>query len=502
MNTPLPSITSGRAVLIGTAAYSSLDLGEIPHSLRNIRSLRDILTDPELSGFAQQDVTVVGDPRSPEDIMRPIATAAGEAQDVLLVYYSGHGLLAGDNSDLHLSLTGSEPDAPWTSLPFSYLAGVVKQARAAAKIVILDCCYSGRAHADLMGDQAQLVKNQLAVEGLYCLTSAPETKRSKAPVGDEYSAFTGHLLAAMKEGIPSVGPVLRMSDLYGEVRSRMRSTSFPLPEQCNKKDAGSFPLVRNKSHSFAIIESPLLNLDFSRSRAVVVGCAEYESEELQQQPACRNDAHKFREILLDAEIFGFESEHCSLVIDPATPSDLLEPLEDAAGEAEDILIIYYSGRTALSEEGTLEFCTRNTRLNRLASTAISASLIARIVERSRAREHVIIADVCMGGRLTDSFTSVRNCSVLSGTGRLEHSVIEGDHSLFTRKLLATLKAGIPGAAPHLNVLDVFQEVRRHGDGDSPSPTFSLNGVSQVRCLLRNRSEAAALSAPHHCLMTA
>lgn len=501
-STALPSFISARAVLIGTAAYSSQDLEEIPHSLRNIRGLTDVLTDADLSGFAPKHVVLVADPRKPEDIMQPVTTAAAEAEDVLLVYYSGHGLLAGDDSNLHLSLTGSEPDKPWTSLQFSYLASAVKEARAATKIVILDCCYSGRAHTDLMGGEAQTVQAQLAVEGLYCLTSAPQTKRSKAPKGERHSAFTGYLLAAMQEGIASAGPVLRMSDLYGEVRSRMRATTLPLPEQCNKKDAGSFPLVRNKAYSPAVTELPSIELDFSRSRAVVFGCGTYETEHLHPLPSSLNDAQEIHETLLNTEIFGFKTDHCTLVTDPATPSEMLLPLEDAAEEAEDVLFIYYSGHSLISDDGSLNLSTRTTQIDRLASTTLPASLIARVVAHSRAQEHVIIADACYAGQLADGFASVPDCYILSGTGRTQQALIDGEHGLFTKRLLKTLRSGIPGAAPHLTLIDVFLDMQRSNDNSFPSPRLSLSGVRQSRCLFRNRSESANPSAPHACLMTA
>ncbi|MCX5379392.1 caspase family protein [Streptomyces sp. NBC_00091] len=233
-------------MLIGTATYTSRDLGAIPHSPRNIRGLAAALTDRTVGGFAVRDVRLVDDPREPQDIMRPVAAAAEQAEDVLLVYYSGHGLLTGANSDFHLSLRGSEPDQPWTSLAFSYPARLVKQSRAAVKIVILDCCFSGRAHADLMSAESRLIRDQLAVTGVYSLTSAPENRLSKAPEGDTYSAFTGFLLTTMWAGVPGAGPVLGMSDLYEEVRRRMRDTDFPLPEHCDKTGAGALPLLRNR----------------------------------------------------------------------------------------------------------------------------------------------------------------------------------------------------------------------------------------------------------------
>ncbi|WP_405652774.1 caspase domain-containing protein [Streptomyces sp. NBC_00019] len=491
---------AARAVLIGTATYRMLE--KIPHSYNNIRGLAGVLTDPELSSFTSEHVRLVDDPATPADIMQPLKQAAEDAEDILLVYYSGHGQLSGENSELHLTLTGSEPEAPWSSLPFSYVADIIKQSGASTKVVVLDCCYSGRAHSDLMSDPSQLVKDQLAVEGLYCLTSAPKHRRSKAPDGDTYSAFTDYLLDTLKSGIPTAGPLLRMTDIYGDVRKRMRATKFPLPEQCNKKEAGDFSLTRNRAYGASLAEPAVPELDFSRSRAVVIGCATYDDDRLTQLPSSRNDALAIRRTLLDATIFGFAPEHCTLVLDPATPADLFGPVGDAAEDAEDLLLVYYSGHSAISHNGDLALLTQGSRTDRLSYTAAPASVLAGILGESRAREHVVIADACYGGRLTDAFsTAMADVYTLCSAGRTTQAYVVGDHGAFTAKLLKTLQAGIPGAAGHLNLIDVFSAMQ-DSDGSEPGPFLSLSGTNKLRCLLRNSSDEINTSAQHSCLMTA
>ncbi|MFE7810751.1 caspase domain-containing protein [Streptomyces sp. NPDC057433] len=497
--TRLPN-AAARAVLIGTTTYRMFE--KIPHSYNNIRGLAGVLTDPELSSFTSEHVRLVDDPATPADIMQPLKQAAEDAEDILLVYYSGHGQLSGENSELHLTLTGSEPEAPWSSLPFSYVADIIKQSAASTKIVVLDCCYSGRAHSDLMSDPSQLVKDQLAVEGLYCLTSAPKHRPSKAPDGDTYSAFTHYLLDTLTGGIPTAGPLLRMADIYGDVRKRMRATKFPLPEQCNKKEAGDFPLAHNRAYGASPAEPAVPELDFSRSRAVVIGCATYDDDRLSQLPSSRNDALAIRRALLDATIFGFAPEHCALVLDPGTPADLFGPVADAAEDAEDLLLVYYSGHSAVSHSNDLALLTRGSRMDRLSYTAASASVLAGILSESRARELVVIADACYGGRLSDAFsTTTADVYMLCSADRTRQAYAVGDHGAFTAKLLKTLQAGIPGAAAHLNLIDVFSAMQDSNDSE-PAPFLSLSGTSKIRCLLRNSSDEINASAQHSCLMTA
>ncbi|MFB8127042.1 caspase family protein [Streptomyces bacillaris] len=497
--TLLPN-NAARAVLIGTATYRTLN--KIPHSYNNIRGLAEVLTAPELSSFTPDHVRLIDDPATPADIMQPLKQSAEEAEDILLVYYSGHGQLSGENSELHLTLTGSEPEAPWSSLPFPYVADIIKQSDASTKIVVLDCCYSGRAHSDLMSDPLQLVKDQLASEGLYCLTSAPKHRTSKAPEGHTYSAFTHYLLDTLKDGVPAAGPLLRMTDIYGNVRKRMRATRFPLPEQCNKKEAGDFPLVRNRAYGASLPEPAVPELDFSRSRAVVIGCSAYGDDRLQPLPSSRNDALAIRRALLDATIFGFAPEHCTIVLDPATPADLFGPVADAADDAEDLLLVYYSGHSAFSHPGDLALLTEGSRMGRLSYTAAPASVLAGILSESRASEHVVIADTDYGGRLSDAFSATRaDIYTLCSTDRTSAAYVVGDHGAFTAKLLKTLQAGIPGAAAHLSLIDVFSAMQ-NSDGSPPAPFLSMSGTSKIRCLLRNCSDRTNTSAQHSCLMTA
>ncbi|MET7370874.1 caspase family protein [Streptomyces sp. NPDC005566] len=497
--TLLPN-TTARAVLIGTATYRTFD--EIPHSYNNVRGLCELLTDLELGSFTPEHMRLIDDPATSADIMQPLKQAAEEAESVLLVYYSGHGQLTGENSELHLTLTGSEPDAPWSSLPFSYVADIIKQSGASTKIVVLDCCYSGRAHSDLMSDPSQLVKDQLATEGLYCLTSAPKNRPSKAPEGHTYTAFTHHLLESLRDGVPMAGPLLRMADIYGDVRKRMRATKFPLPEQCNRKEAGDFPLVRNRAFGEDRATSFVPELDFSRSRAVVIGSSTYDDDMLGVLPSCRNDALAVRQVLLDKNIFGFAPEHCTLVLDPATPADLLGPVGDAAEEAEDLLLVYYSGHSAVTNEGDLTLLTRRSRMDRLSYTAAPASVLAGILGESRAREHVVIADACFGGRLSGAFaTTMADVYTLCSANRTGRAMATTDHGVFTANLLEMLQVGIPGAAPHLNLIDVFSALQ-NSDGSGSAPFLSLSGTSKIRCLLRNGSDEINTATEHSCLMTA
>ena len=79
-------------------------------------------------------------------IGRYLRSAASEAEDLLLVYFVGHGLVSGRRHELYLGLPDSEWAEPeWNSLEYDKLRSSVLDSPAATKIIILDCCFSGRA---------------------------------------------------------------------------------------------------------------------------------------------------------------------------------------------------------------------------------------------------------------------------------------------------------------------------------------------------------------------
>ncbi len=245
----LPNFAASRAVLVGVAAYHDPGLVDLPAVAENVAALLGVLTDPTLSGFADAQVTVVLDPADARAVMAPVLQAAAAADDLVLVYFAGHGILAGDGVELHLATGDSVPEQPWTSLPFAYLARVLRRAHATTKILLLDCCYSGRAARDLMGDAVHLAVNQVGVDGVYVMTSTSGTRAAKAPTGHRYTAFTGGLIHAMRHGTATAGDLLGMPQLFQVVRARMHAAGWPIPEQYHHNNAGNLALVRNATRS-------------------------------------------------------------------------------------------------------------------------------------------------------------------------------------------------------------------------------------------------------------
>ena len=200
----LPDPGRSRAVLIGASTYSHLE--DLPAVRNNLSGFRDVLVAPALGGLPADNCTVVAEPARPVDVYRTLRQQAAAAEDTLLVYFAGHGR-TGSRNELFLCLPDTDPDElPYSAWPYDELRRVVADSRATKKVVILDCCFSGRALADQAGDE-ETILGQVGIEGTYLLTATAANAVALAPPGERYTAFTGTLLGLLNKGIPD-GPEL------------------------------------------------------------------------------------------------------------------------------------------------------------------------------------------------------------------------------------------------------------------------------------------------------
>jgi uncharacterized caspase-like protein len=87
-----------RAVIIGVNSSQSADLSLLKYAERDAIELRNVLTDPEIGTFDPADVDLlVGADATSRNIKRMLRKRARETaeDDLLLVYYSGHGYIPG-----------------------------------------------------------------------------------------------------------------------------------------------------------------------------------------------------------------------------------------------------------------------------------------------------------------------------------------------------------------------------------------------------------------------
>lgn len=246
MKPRLPDPRGSRAVLIGTSSYDTPDLKPLLAVRNNLEVLSELLT-ADTAAFLPGRCTVVQDSADPRGVCRTIREAAADAPDTLLVYFSGHGILNHDYSELHLALSGADQnDLRWTTVPFQAIREIFETAPCRNKILILDCCQSGWVLDAMMGD-ADGAEARLDIRGTYLLTSSSGDLKSYAPRTDRYTAFTGELIQLLRDGLPGGPELLPLSALFGPLADALEARSMPRPQQQGSDGHAALALVRNRA---------------------------------------------------------------------------------------------------------------------------------------------------------------------------------------------------------------------------------------------------------------
>lgn len=132
-----------------------------------------------------------------------------------------------------------------------------------------------------------------------------------------------------------------------------------------------------------------------RRRALIVASDEYENPGLSRLRAPAADAEALAKVLGDKDIGDF---HVQVVHNE--PAHVVGGrIEDlfADSQSDDLLLLHFSGHGLKNDSGELFFAARNTRPDRLASTAVPADFVQRCMRTSRARSIVLFLDCCYGG---------------------------------------------------------------------------------------------------------
>lgn len=225
-----------RAVVVGTATHrSGSRLPDVPEALEAAQAVARGLT--EHCGLPAGQLQLLLDPEGPEDLLDGVMAAAVEAVDVLLVYYVGHGVLS-MSGELHLATKATKDltlgKAAFQALRYSEVRDALLQCRAEVQVVILDCCFSGRAELP-------------AGRGLVLASASGEQHALVAP-GARYPAFTGELLDLLASGDPDGPPQLTLDYVDRYLKRRLRERGLPVPRMQDRERARDLVVAANASY--------------------------------------------------------------------------------------------------------------------------------------------------------------------------------------------------------------------------------------------------------------
>src|ERR1700722_2203585 len=194
-------LSRARAVLIGNAHFTDQRIEDLPAG-NCLAAMTELLAGDRCRWPADQ-IAAIEEAADPSDLSRRLMKAVAGVEDLLLVYYVGHGFRMLDGK-LALALRETNPATealPHTAMRYQELAEIVSGCRAATKVLILDCCRAERGRLD---------NHLFQATELYFIGASALDQNAKAPPGGKLTAFTQALVDVVANGIPGQGQELRL----------------------------------------------------------------------------------------------------------------------------------------------------------------------------------------------------------------------------------------------------------------------------------------------------
>ncbi|WP_327238857.1 caspase family protein [Streptomyces sp. NBC_01318] len=240
--------------------------------------------------------------------------------------------------------------------------------------------------------------------------------------------------------------------------------------------------------------------DPGASRAVLIGTSRYEH--LEQLPAVSNNLTALAGLLSGPLSLRMPAPNVTVVENPRDSSTVLDPLRQAAAEATDTLLVYYAGHGLIDSHDALALAMPHTQPGRI-ETSLNYDWLREILLGSRAQRHVVLLDCCYSGlalgRMSAS-QALADHAAVEGTFLLAASAetrtalapVGDTHTAFTGALLDTLRHGIPGGPPLLDLETVYQHLRRTLKARAHPAPQARNRNSGARVALgRNQADLPA-----------
>ncbi|MDR7276386.1 caspase, EACC1-associated type [Catenuloplanes atrovinosus] len=238
-----------RVLVIGTATHAGPTLTSVPAAARSAEAVAAALT--EAGRIPPASVTLLIDPPTGSAMADAVAEAVASARTALVVYFVGHGLL-GPRDELYLAAAGTDRLRPVTAatdaLPFQAVQDAVRQVRVPV-VIVLDCCYSGRATLPAGVRLAAPGFSPPVADGAYLVASAE--RLALAPEGAELTAFSRAFVDLLRHGDPRSPRRLTLNRVFERLAERLRADGAPSPRREVRDDAGTLTIALNAAHPAA-----------------------------------------------------------------------------------------------------------------------------------------------------------------------------------------------------------------------------------------------------------
>ncbi len=240
------------AVLIGNSEFpNEPSLKPLSCPPQDVEGLKAVLTAENRGQFLADNISVLVNAESKQvarEINR-VLKAAGK-DDLVLLYYSGHGL-PNNRNNLFLSAHDTESELlESTAVSFNQIYELINTFYCKKIIIILDCCYSGAAGAVFKGDipsQLQTINDKVTGTFLITATSNDQVAIDKT-ADSRFSLFTKHLIDGLETGAADTdgNGWISIDELFRYVSKKVTEDNpNQIPKRFGKNETGEMVVAKS-----------------------------------------------------------------------------------------------------------------------------------------------------------------------------------------------------------------------------------------------------------------
>jgi formylglycine-generating enzyme required for sulfatase activity len=254
--------------------YVGFDL--LPSAVADVDALQGILLDPQRGEFLAENIKSLKNPdkRVMEDAIYDLFYDR-EKDDLLLFYFSGHGIVDHDNrKELYLATGITRKQANGflyhpSAIAAAYLRQRIESSNSQRQVIILDCCYSGAIAygMSIKDDGTVKVEDYLGGKGRAILTSS--TAREVSMAGNinadgsiGLSIYTHYLVEGLTTGAADLDKdgTISVDELH-EYASKKVKVAAPAmnPELYRVSDGSKILVAKSPTDPKLEYENYLLN---------------------------------------------------------------------------------------------------------------------------------------------------------------------------------------------------------------------------------------------------
>jgi uncharacterized caspase-like protein len=240
----LPSQQRRFALIIASDTYTDSKLTQLKAPVVDAKRFGELLKDQSIGGgydvkiFTNTDSYIIR-----KEIERFFRKA--EKDDLLLLYFAGHGHKSIEDGLLYLATPDSELEyLDTTTIPAKFINSMIQRSKSSEIVLILDCCYSGAFARDMIAraeDKALNVKDEFRESGCVVLTSGTamqfswegnvlKKEEQGSTTANQISSFyTNLIMSGIESGEADLNRdgVIVCGELNEYIKTKMRESGHP-----------------------------------------------------------------------------------------------------------------------------------------------------------------------------------------------------------------------------------------------------------------------------------